>query len=125
MALFPLDELAFINKCFSSTMDMTKVFPQSPRATCAVCDINGLYGGRSDLVDTIAALARLSGSFSVPGVHKFWSKFTKRLCNSCINKLEVIENKRKQALSLLEEAVQLDPGNDVVRKNRDALKSMV
>ena len=100
---------------------------------CAICKTGGstsplwmLDGSsaRGQVVEEIMGILRRSGSFSTTGVTGFWELFRDHLCPSCRLELDSIIEKKRTALALLEEAVRLDPKNNVAKQNLSALRQM-
>jgi predicted amidophosphoribosyltransferase len=122
---------------------LESIFPKTGTLLCAVCGKpgvkesltrpSGISGrrksttgdGRNRVIDRIMDLLRFSGSFSVGGVEQFWDKFSDELCPPCQLKLNSASKMKQEARKLLEEAVELDPGNDTPRQNLRALKEMI
>jgi len=64
-----------------------------------------------------------TGGFYSKGTVGFWNGFTEELCGECCEKLVKIGQIREQAKALLEEARKLDPDNEAVKKNLEAISS--
>jgi len=77
--------------------------------------------GRDRVMWDIVHQIYTTGKFAAGGIAGFWGKFTKALCGTCRETLKKMEKTRRDARALLDEAAKLDPENQVVRKNREAL----
>jgi tetratricopeptide (TPR) repeat protein len=87
-----------------------------PGESCAVC-------GKIDAkIRVILQLLSMLGSFPETGTEMFWQVFNNELCPSCKLQIDLINNKKHEALELLEESIRLDRNNDVAKKNLEALK---
>lgn len=90
--------------------------------SCPICDKEI---GRAQIVELIVFSLRQSGSFSVQSVSEFWQLFGTNLCHLCTSRLESISEKKQKALALLNEAVKLDPNNDVAVKNLQTVRGYI
>jgi hypothetical protein len=62
-----------------------------------------------------------TGSFGFDGLVPFWKMFEGELCSACGKSLKELAEANTKAKRLLEVAHELDPNNDVVKKNLAAL----
>lgn len=89
--------------------------------SCPVC---GDGTTRGMIVVSIVMNLKVQGSFSVGSVKSFWKRFSNNVCNHCLSTLDSIDEKKGQALKLLEEAVRLDNSNSSAKENLSALKRL-
>lgn len=93
--------------------------------TSTSCPVCGDGSSRQLIATIIVVSLRTSGNFSVGSVQSFWKTYKSTLCSSCGYKLKSIDDNKRQAMSLLEEAVRLDSSNSSARKNLSALKNIL
>lgn len=104
-----------------SLLKSTLNFEPIASLSCPVC---GAVPARQKIVAMIVMSLLTEGSFSVGSVKSFWKWFGNDLCNHCKSKLNSIDEKKQQALKLLEEAVSLDNSNSSAKENLSALKRL-
>jgi tetratricopeptide (TPR) repeat protein len=86
--------------------------------SCAVC---GQHNAKVRVMLQIINILKSQGSFSAVGLEQFWQTFRDELCFSCKQQIDSINNKKREAMELLEEAVRLDRNNKAAKKNLEAL----
>jgi hypothetical protein len=86
---------------------------------CVVC--GATYAG---LVDEVTHLVRTHGTFRAGDLWAFWQRFRRHLCAACRARMARVPVQTAHAERLLVQALELNPGNEVVQQNLHALRTM-
>jgi tetratricopeptide (TPR) repeat protein len=87
--------------------------------SCPVCGM-----GETRIVKKIISIIQNTGSFQTKSAEEFWRIFRPDLCYTCQDTLDSIPVNRNKAIRLLEEAVALDPGNNIIVDNLKAIGNL-